>query len=414
MSNVFLFANDAETTLAASVGTGATALVLSPGSGAKFPNPSAGQQFSVTLTDAATGLLTEIVYCTARTADVLTVVRAQEGTIAQSWTTGDNVANLLTAGQMSALTQFAVQQYTAGGTANALTLTPTPAATSYGSGQTWNIIPAGTNTGAATLNVSALGAKAIVNPDGSALTASAMIAGGLVQVIYQATLDKFVLMTSQSRLVSALTALTSASSGTYSTPAGARRLKIRMVGGGGGGGAGAGGGATPSAGSNGTASAFNSIAANPGLGGGSSVAIASSANGGYGGSAGGGSAFFRSNGGGGATGIFTTSTNTAGNSGSMGGGSVLGGGGRGGLGGADTVAPGYGGGGSGGNSGNDDGYTGGGGGGGEYVEIIIDAPNATYPYTVGGGGAGGPNLGPGTVFAGQNGSPGAILIEAIF
>ena len=60
--------------------------------------------------------------------------------------------------------------------------------------------------------------------------------------------------------------LTSGSSATYTTPANCRQLRIRMVGGGGGGGAADGG----SSGVDGTATSFNSVAANPGLGGASS------------------------------------------------------------------------------------------------------------------------------------------------
>lgn len=101
----FLFANNASSSLAAPISPSATTITLAGGGGALFPNPSAGQQFALTLNDAATGLLTEIVYCTARAGDVLTVVRAQEGTTAQSWLAGDLAANLSTAGQMNAMVQ---------------------------------------------------------------------------------------------------------------------------------------------------------------------------------------------------------------------------------------------------------------------------------------------------------------------
>lgn len=102
---IFLFANDASSTLAAPISPSATSLTLSAGTGAEFPNPSAGQQFGLTLNDAATGLLTEIVYCTARTGDTLTVSRAQEGTVAQSWLAGDLAANLFTAAMAAAMQQ---------------------------------------------------------------------------------------------------------------------------------------------------------------------------------------------------------------------------------------------------------------------------------------------------------------------
>jgi hypothetical protein len=106
MANLFLFSNNASTTLAAPITNAATSLTVSSGTGAEFPNPSSGQQFAATLNDAATGLLTEIVYCTAISGDnFTTIIRAQEGTSALAWLTGDLIANLLTAGQMAAMVQ---------------------------------------------------------------------------------------------------------------------------------------------------------------------------------------------------------------------------------------------------------------------------------------------------------------------
>lgn len=107
MANTFIFANNASSTLAGPISNSATALNLASGQGALFPNPSAGQQFSMTLVDEATGLINEIVYCTARSGDTCTVVRAQEGTVAQAWFAGDVAAALVTAGQMAAMVQTA-------------------------------------------------------------------------------------------------------------------------------------------------------------------------------------------------------------------------------------------------------------------------------------------------------------------
>ena len=106
MANLFLFSNDASTTLSAPITNAATSLTVASGTGSEFPVPSAGQQFSATLVDAATGLLTEIVYVTAVSGDnFTTIIRAQEGTTALSWLAGDLIANLLTAGQMAAMVQ---------------------------------------------------------------------------------------------------------------------------------------------------------------------------------------------------------------------------------------------------------------------------------------------------------------------
>lgn len=98
MTTTYLFANNAATTLAAPCTSEAASVTLASGSGALFPAIGADQEFSITLKDAATGEQTEIMYCTARTGDVCTVVRGQEGTTAQAWTTGDFAVNALTAG----------------------------------------------------------------------------------------------------------------------------------------------------------------------------------------------------------------------------------------------------------------------------------------------------------------------------
>ncbi len=117
--STFLFANDASSTLAAPISSSSSSVTLASGTGSLFPNPSAGQQFSLTFNDAATGLLTEIVYVTAVSGDTFTISRAQEGTTAQSWLAGDLAANLATAGQMAAMLQTAtlnpVREVTASG-----------------------------------------------------------------------------------------------------------------------------------------------------------------------------------------------------------------------------------------------------------------------------------------------------------
>src|ERR1700721_667640 len=100
-------ANNASSTLAAPISNSATSVSLAVGTGALFPNPSAGQQFPLTFNDAATGLLTEIVYCTSRTGDTLTIVRAQEGTTAQAWLAGGLAAHLITEGLLAAYQQGA-------------------------------------------------------------------------------------------------------------------------------------------------------------------------------------------------------------------------------------------------------------------------------------------------------------------
>jgi hypothetical protein len=85
-----LFKNNATATLAASINTTATTIVLSSGLGNSFPLPSGTSFFYGTLFDAVGNY--EIVKCTARTADSLTVVRAQDGTNPLEFISGDGFA----------------------------------------------------------------------------------------------------------------------------------------------------------------------------------------------------------------------------------------------------------------------------------------------------------------------------------
>lgn len=99
-----LFTNNATTTLASSILSGATSLTVASGTGALFPNPTSPDYFLVTL-QGVSGTPIEIVKCTARSTDTLTIERAQEGTTASAFTGGDKVELRATAGQMSSATQ---------------------------------------------------------------------------------------------------------------------------------------------------------------------------------------------------------------------------------------------------------------------------------------------------------------------
>ena len=99
------FANNALSALAASITSTATTLTLNAGTGALFPQLTAGQSFVLSLTDAATETKREIMLCTAISGDTLTVTRGQEGTTAQAWLAGDIAANAPTAGTMQYIWQ---------------------------------------------------------------------------------------------------------------------------------------------------------------------------------------------------------------------------------------------------------------------------------------------------------------------
>lgn len=80
---------------------------------------------------------------------------------------------------------FAV--YTAGGTANAQTVTLDPALDAYSTKVRIAFIPVADNTGSATLNVNSLGAKTIKTQDGNNLWAGALDSSGVSVVQYDGT-----------------------------------------------------------------------------------------------------------------------------------------------------------------------------------------------------------------------------------
>lgn len=103
---ILLFANEAQTTLAYPVSSVSTTVVLAAGTAQYFPNPASGQAFKLTLFQATNTFVNEVVLVTAVVGDVLTVIRAQEGTVARNWVAGDFAANLMTAGTGNAFLQI--------------------------------------------------------------------------------------------------------------------------------------------------------------------------------------------------------------------------------------------------------------------------------------------------------------------
>ena len=189
---ILLFKNNAASTLASPITDSAVTLTVVAGEGADFPSPAAGQYFIATLVDAATGTISEIIWVTSRTGDVLTIQRGQEGTAPLAWNAGDAVKMLPTAGTMQALMQ--VQQSQAGapnyaldtGTVNSYAATLNPVVSTRIPGLVVRILAATANTGPSTLNLGA-GSGAIINPDGTPLGTGAIVAGGIFEVFDDGT-----------------------------------------------------------------------------------------------------------------------------------------------------------------------------------------------------------------------------------
>lgn len=124
-----LVANNAASRLAAFIGAADTSISLQAGTGSLFPMPTAGDWFPLTLIKPSGE--SEIVHCTGRDNDVLTVTRAREGTASKSFSAGDRVELRLTAETLGSMLTAAT---------NAAKLTFTPVQQGGGAGQSANKI----------------------------------------------------------------------------------------------------------------------------------------------------------------------------------------------------------------------------------------------------------------------------------
>ena len=90
-----LFHNNATTTLSAGVSDSATSITVADGSA--FPALSGSDYLYLTLEVDSDPTLKEIVKCTARSSNTLTVVRAQDNSTARTFSSGDKCELRLTA-----------------------------------------------------------------------------------------------------------------------------------------------------------------------------------------------------------------------------------------------------------------------------------------------------------------------------
>ncbi|EPL7214353.1 hypothetical protein P8X41_000539 [Citrobacter freundii] len=167
------FGNNVVSALAADITANQTTIQVMPGTGAFFSglltydysNTSNSLQTyaKITLTDAKETVF-EICHLTAVSNDILTVIRAQEGTTAKGWSLNDVIGNFATRGSENQFVQIEQLQSghyisgVAGGTANALTL-ELPATYFVNGSTDWTlrtpivVYPTQNNTGAATLQL---------------------------------------------------------------------------------------------------------------------------------------------------------------------------------------------------------------------------------------------------------------------
>ena len=102
-----LYTNNAASSLAAGITSTQTTIQLSDGMGNLFPTPVGGDYFYATIVSVSLPVV-EIVKCTARSGDYLTVVRGEEGTVPLPFNINDGVQLRITAAGMNFLTGQAV------------------------------------------------------------------------------------------------------------------------------------------------------------------------------------------------------------------------------------------------------------------------------------------------------------------
>lgn len=125
---------------------------------------------------------------------------------------------------------------TAGGTANAITLTPTAALPAYAQGQVVSFIAAATNTGAATLNISGLGTKAIRLAN-AALTGGEIVSGQTYALAYDGTAFQMISPPGTARgALIGVQVFATPGTATYTPTTGTNSVVVEVQAGGGGGG----------------------------------------------------------------------------------------------------------------------------------------------------------------------------------
>lgn len=90
---LIVFENNSNGTLLAAINDTQTTITLAGGQGANFPDPAVDEIFYITLQNY-TAQLIEICRVTDRVADVLTVVRGEDGTTAKAWAVADTAIQL--------------------------------------------------------------------------------------------------------------------------------------------------------------------------------------------------------------------------------------------------------------------------------------------------------------------------------
>jgi hypothetical protein len=179
-----LIANNAKSTLAVAVGGLDTTITIASGTETLFPAPTGGDYFYVTLEDS-TKTIREIVKCTARTGNVLTVVRAQDGTFTNIFSVGATVELRINRASLTDSIVAAANSASAAAASASSASTSATTATTQAGIATTQATTATTQAGIATTQATNA-ANSATAANNSALAAAASAASGL----YSAVQDK--------------------------------------------------------------------------------------------------------------------------------------------------------------------------------------------------------------------------------
>jgi hypothetical protein len=191
-----LWSNNASTTVAGAITPTSTTIALAAGTGVSFPNPTGGNYYVATLYDQATKTIYEILHVTAMSGDTATIQRAQEGTTARAWSTGDIFANLVTAGTLNNFVQAGTGPVNTStvyvgtdtsATAGTIICATNPVPASLAIGMVFDIKVKNTNLGPVTLQLNGLAGVAATRTDGSPMVGGNLIANQNYLFMYNGT-----------------------------------------------------------------------------------------------------------------------------------------------------------------------------------------------------------------------------------
>ena len=160
-----------------------------------------------------------------------TILASTNGGSAVNW--GAGTRNIILTAPASILNELIVgsrNYLVAGGTANAITATPSPPLTAYADGQHTRIKAVATNTGATVHNNNGLGNRNVVTTDGAALAGGEIVSGGVYDLISVGTNQVLLNPSIRIRMGTEKATTSGTTSDFTGLPAGVRRITAMLSG----------------------------------------------------------------------------------------------------------------------------------------------------------------------------------------